>query len=146
MAHQTNAPDFACQRAEPCADLETVIAQQRRPDQRFVHARRHTHGIELRQSMPLLHPHGQTHGLETGHQRPVMLHVPSPGILQTFLLEDHQRFVKAIQRVDRSRMVIAAPRARAPIIHDQIHVQEPALHLFTARTNLLHGPVAEGDR
>ncbi len=111
MPHQANAPDFARQSAKSGTKFQIVIAQQRGPDQGLINTCGHPHRIQLRQTERLIDKHRQTHRFEPGDQGLVMMQVPRPGILQSFLLEDYQRLVKAIQGVDGGSVVIAAPRA-----------------------------------
>ena len=73
-------------------------------------------------------------GLMTRHTR-----------LETFLFEHDQRFMNSVNSVNRRRVMIRALRALAPIAHDEIHIQEPALDFLSTRTNYFHSRVTKGD-
>ncbi len=54
--------------------------------------------------------------------------------------------MQAIKRIDRRSMVIGTFGSVAPVAHDQIQVEKPALHFGFAVPDGLHSPVAEADR
>ena len=69
-----------------------------------------------------------------------------PGLLQTFFLQHHQRFMQPVQGIDGRGVVVGALGAASPIVHDQVEVEKPALHLGLAVADGFHGARAEADR
>ena len=75
-----------------------------------------------------------------------MLAMARPGSLQALFLENHERFVQRVERIDGCRVVIRALAAVAPVGHDEVHVEEPALDLALARADRRLRALAECDR
>ena len=70
--------------------------------------------------------------------------VPRVRRLQAFFPEHQQGFMQGVEQIDRRRMVIGAFTAAAPIAHNQLHIEKPALYLVAAVLNALYRTRAEG--
>jgi hypothetical protein len=64
--------------------------------------------------------------------------VARPGVLEPFLLEHHQRLVQTVERVHRRGVVIHARAFAAPVRHDEVQIEKPALHGRVALADRLH--------
>ena len=146
MAHQADAPDLAGQIAETGADLEVELVEQAAAHDGIVHALGDADGIELRQALLFGHDETDPHRFQAGLQRLVVVGVAFPGVLQAFLAQHHQRFVQCVERIHRRRVVIGALGALAPVTHNQVEIEEPALHPGLAIPDLVDRALAEGDR
>lgn len=96
VAHQPDAPDLAGQGTQPGADLQVVFLQQAGAHQRFVHAFRYRHRVQLRQAVRLRDDEPQAEGFQAGPQRQMMVSVTGPCVLQSLVCQQHQRLVQAI--------------------------------------------------
>ena len=50
-----------------------------------------------------------------------------------------------IHRINGGCVVVRTFSALTPVAHDQIHIQEPALHFVLSRLNRGNGVLTEGD-
>ena len=80
---------------------------------------------------------------QAGDQRQLVLLVPPPAILQTFLENDAQRFAQRIDHGNRRRVVIGA--LLAPEIHGGGQIEIPALHRSLAVAQDFFHARADGD-
>ena len=144
LAHQSDPPHVAGERAQAGADLDAVRFQELPPHTAVVHAVRDGDAVQHPQPMPVLRgePHAQRG--ESRGQRAMVPFVPSVSRLQPFFADQTQGLPQRIIHGDGRGVVVHAILAPVFLQHAQVQIPTLDLVLPLAHRVLRRGTERDG--